>query len=114
MTHGSGKSVTSKSIMQILQSPPAKVQGKIFLEDTDLLKLTESEMRLYIGNKLAMIFKERSTKLILITDRATAPFSQYADELVVVDVVSLSFFNSNICSYFSAGINMHQTYSKIG
>ena len=46
------------------------------------------------------ICKERSAKLILITDRATAPFSQYADELLIVDVASLSFFNSNVSPMF--------------
>lgn len=46
------------------------------------------------------ICKERSAKLILITDRATAPFSQYADELLIVDVASLSFFNSNVSPIF--------------
>lgn len=46
------------------------------------------------------ICKEKSAKLILITDRATAPFSQYADELLVVDVASLSFFNSNVAPMF--------------
>lgn len=46
------------------------------------------------------ICKERSAKLILITDRATAPFSQYVDELLIVDVESLSFFNSNVAPMF--------------
>lgn len=46
------------------------------------------------------ICKERSAKLILITDRATAPFNQYADELLIVDVGSLSFFNSNVAPMF--------------
>lgn len=46
------------------------------------------------------ICKEKSAKLILITDRATAPFSQHADELMIVDVASLSFFNSNVAPMF--------------
>lgn len=46
------------------------------------------------------IIKERKAKLILITDRVTAPFSQYADELLIVDVESLSFFNSNVAPMF--------------
>jgi len=49
---------------------------------------------------LINICKERSAKLILITDRATAPFSQYADELLIVDVEGLSFFNSNVAPVF--------------
>jgi len=50
--------------------------------------------------EIIKICKERSAKLILITDRATAPFSQYADELLIVDVGSLSFFNSNAAPMF--------------
>lgn len=46
------------------------------------------------------ISKERLAKLILITDRATAPFAQYADELLIVDVASMSFFNSNVAPMF--------------
>ena len=55
---GSGKSVTAKSIIRLLPSPPAKVKGKIFLGDTDLLAINEKEMRSYRGNKIAMIFQE--------------------------------------------------------
>jgi len=55
---GSGKSVTSKSIIRLLQSPPAKVEGKIFLGNDNLLELSEKEMRSYRGNRVAMIFQE--------------------------------------------------------
>lgn len=55
---GSGKSVTSKSIIRLLPSPPAKVEGRIFLGDKNLLELSEKEMRSYRGNKIAMIFQE--------------------------------------------------------
>jgi peptide/nickel transport system ATP-binding protein/oligopeptide transport system ATP-binding protein len=55
---GSGKSVTSKSIIRLLQSPPAKVEGKIFLGDNNLLEISEKEMRSYRGNRVAMIFQE--------------------------------------------------------
>lgn len=60
---GSGKSVTSKSIMRLLQSPPAKVEGKIFLEDKNLLEISEKEMQTYRGNELAMIFQEPMVSL---------------------------------------------------
>ena len=46
------------------------------------------------------ICKKNLAKIILITDRATAPFSQYADELLIVDVASMSFFNSSISAMF--------------
>ncbi|MEG2143865.1 MAG: MurR/RpiR family transcriptional regulator [Oscillospiraceae bacterium] len=43
---------------------------------------------------------ERGCKIILITDRATAPFSQLADELLIVDVSGISYFNSNVAALF--------------
>ncbi len=44
--------------------------------------------------------KKKNAKVILITDRATAPCAQYADELLTVDVTSLSYFNSNVSTLF--------------
>ena len=59
-----GKSVTALSIMRLVQSPPGKiVGGKIFLEGTDLLELTEKEMRSIRGCKISMIFQEPMTSL---------------------------------------------------
>lgn len=60
---GSGKSVTSKSIMRLLPSPPAKVEGKVFLGDKNLLDISEKEMRQYLGNKITMIFQEPMVSL---------------------------------------------------
>ena len=66
---GSGKSVTSLSIMRLIDSPPGKIsEGEIIYhplegKPVDLLKLTEKEMRHYRGNELAMIFQEPMTSL---------------------------------------------------
>src|ERR1044072_6646094 len=61
---GCGKSVTSLSIMRLIQSPPAKiVGGEIIYRDRDLLKLTNEEMRKILGNKISMIYQEPMTPL---------------------------------------------------
>ena len=60
---GSGKSVTSLSIMRLIDSPGKIVQGQILLENDDLLKKKNSEMRKIRGNKIAMIFQEPMTSL---------------------------------------------------
>ena len=66
---GSGKSVTSLSIMRLIQSPPGRIsQGEILYHEpdgtiVDLLKLSEPEMRKYRGNKISMIFQEPMTSL---------------------------------------------------
>jgi oligopeptide/dipeptide ABC transporter ATP-binding protein len=61
---GCGKSITSLSIMQLVETPPGKiVGGEIFFEGEDLLKKSEEEMRLIRGKKIAMIFQEPMTSL---------------------------------------------------
>ena len=60
---GCGKSVTSLSIMRLLDTPPAEVSGQIFFEGQDLLQLTDPQMRRVRGNDIAMIFQEPMTSL---------------------------------------------------
>jgi peptide/nickel transport system ATP-binding protein len=61
---GSGKSMTSLSIMGLLPEPMAKVaSGSVCLDGTDLLGLSERKMRDIRGNKIAMIFQEPMTSL---------------------------------------------------
>lgn len=61
---GSGKSVTALSLTRLLPSPPVSYpQGKIFLEDRDILKMSEAELRGIRGKKIAYVFQEPSTSL---------------------------------------------------
>ncbi len=60
---GSGKSVTSMSIMRLLNERNSRVTGSIFLNGTDLLTLSETGMRSIRGNEIAMIFQEPMTSL---------------------------------------------------
>jgi oligopeptide/dipeptide ABC transporter ATP-binding protein len=61
---GCGKSVTALSIMRLIQSPPGKiVSGNIFFAGTNLLELSEKEMRNIRGCKISMIFQEPMTSL---------------------------------------------------
>jgi peptide/nickel transport system ATP-binding protein len=61
---GCGKSVTSLSIMRLIQSPPGRiVGGEIFYRGRDLLKLNNEEMRKIRGNEISMIFQEPMTSL---------------------------------------------------
>ena len=53
---GCGKSVTSLSLMHLVQSPPGKiVDGEILMDGRDLLKLSKSEMEHVNGKDVAMI-----------------------------------------------------------
>ncbi|WP_035425406.1 ABC transporter ATP-binding protein [Atopobium fossor] len=60
---GSGKSVTSLSIMGLLQEPGYVSGGSITFDGTDLLALTNKNMERLRGQKLAMIFQEPMTSL---------------------------------------------------
>ncbi|MFZ2465017.1 MAG: ABC transporter ATP-binding protein [Caldibacillus thermoamylovorans] len=61
---GSGKSVTSLSVMRLLQDTPGKiVGGSIYFNGKNLLEIPEREMRKIRGNEIAMIFQEPMTSL---------------------------------------------------
>jgi ABC-type dipeptide/oligopeptide/nickel transport system ATPase component len=61
---GSGKSVSSLSLMRLIDSPPGRiVGGDIRFDGDNLLAMTEPEMREIRGNKISMIFQEPLTSL---------------------------------------------------
>src|SRR5882757_2258237 len=60
---GCGKSVTANSIMRLVPQPPGRIAGKIRFEGTDLLQLSEREMRGIRGNHISMVFQEPMTSL---------------------------------------------------
>jgi len=61
---GSGKTVTALSVMRLLPVPAAKiVDGRIFFDGKDLLRLSEDEMREIRGKKTSMVFQEPATSL---------------------------------------------------
>ncbi len=61
---GSGKSVTSLSIMQLIQTPPGRIAGgEIIFDGSDLLKKSKEEMQKIRGSKISMIFQEPMTSL---------------------------------------------------
>ncbi len=61
---GCGKSVTSLSIMRLVDPATGRYEGgSILFDGQDLLKLPEKEMRRLRGNKISMIFQEPMTSL---------------------------------------------------
>lgn len=61
---GCGKSITSLSIMQLVETPPGKiVGGEIIYEGENLLNKSKDEMRKIRGGEIAMIFQEPMTSL---------------------------------------------------
>ena len=62
---GCGKSVSSLSVLRIIQSPPGKIESgsEILFHGKDLLKYSEKEMQNIRGNEISMIFQEPMTSL---------------------------------------------------
>jgi oligopeptide/dipeptide ABC transporter ATP-binding protein len=60
---GSGKSVTSLSVMRLIQSPGEIVAGEILFNGKDLVKASDAEMRKIRGAEIAMIFQDPMTSL---------------------------------------------------
>ncbi len=60
---GCGKSVTSFSIMGLLDPPGQVTRGKILFNDRDLTQCSEQDLEEIRGNRIAMIFQEPMTAL---------------------------------------------------
>ncbi len=61
---GSGKSVTSSSVMRLMQAKSQKiVDGSITFEDTDLLKMSQKDLLKFRGDVCCMIFQNPMTSL---------------------------------------------------
>ncbi len=100
---GCGKSITSMSIMKLVQSPPGKiVDGQILYHGEDLVKASDSRMRQVRGNKIGMIFQEPMTSLnpvfsvgfqiseVLMLHRSMSKEEALAESVRLLDLVGIS------------------------
>lgn len=74
---GSGKSMTALSIMRLLPPPGMVTSGEIQLAGTNLLDLSDDEMRAIRGSRISMVFQEPMTSLnpvLRIEDQVSEPF----------------------------------------
>ena len=57
---GCGKSVTAKTIMGLIQTPPGEIKkgSQILFEGKDLLKMSEKEWQNYRGSDCAIVFQD--------------------------------------------------------
>lgn len=60
---GCGKSVTSESIMRLLDEKTTKYEGEVLFEGKNLLQLSKADMRDIRGNKISMVFQDPMTSL---------------------------------------------------
>jgi oligopeptide/dipeptide ABC transporter ATP-binding protein len=60
---GCGKSVTSLSIMRLIEAPGKMMEGEILFDGMDLAKLPEQEMIKIRGDRISMIFQQPQSSL---------------------------------------------------
>ncbi len=60
---GSGKSTLGLSLIRLVPPPGVIVEGNIRIDDTDILSLSEEEMRFIRGKKVAFVFQDPMTSL---------------------------------------------------
>jgi peptide/nickel transport system ATP-binding protein len=60
---GCGKSVTSYSLMRLIEHPGEITAGEVYLHGENLLELSDEQMADYRGRRMAMIFQEPMTAL---------------------------------------------------
>ncbi|MCL2495821.1 MAG: ABC transporter ATP-binding protein [Clostridiales bacterium] len=60
---GCGKSVTFSSVMRLIKSPPAIIEGEILVNGRDVLKMSRQEIQQIRGKDITMIFQEPMTSL---------------------------------------------------
>ena len=60
---GCGKSITIKSILNLIQSPGKIKNGEVLFEDNDILKLSQKELMKIRGNDISIIFQDPLSSL---------------------------------------------------
>ena len=60
---GSGKTVSSLSIMRLVDLPGRIVDGRVLYRETDLLALDEADMEKIRGDRIGMVFQDPMTSL---------------------------------------------------
>lgn len=61
---GCGKSVTARSVMRLIPTPPGEISGgQLRFDGEDLLSLSDAKMRKIRGNQISMIFQDPMTSL---------------------------------------------------
>jgi len=61
---GSGKSITAYSLLGLIPMPPGRIEGgRALFQGTDLLQLSERQLRSFRGRKISMIFQDPMTSL---------------------------------------------------
>ena len=80
---GAGKTTTALGILRLVPNPPGKVLGgEILFEGTDVMKMTDEQLREMRGGKISMIFQDPMTALnpvFTVGDQIAEMIAQHSD-----------------------------------
>lgn len=77
---GSGKSAMAMSLIQLLAYPGKVVSGNVFLDDLELIHMSEKELNKVRGSKIGTIFQDPMSSLdpvMRISDQMITPISKH-------------------------------------
>jgi len=60
---GSGKSVTAKSILNLIPGRNRETRGRVLFDEKDLLSLSDKELQTIRGNKISMVFQNPKSSI---------------------------------------------------
>lgn len=118
---GCGKSVTSKSILGLIQTPPGEIKegSQILFNGKDVLKFTKKEWQQYRGGDVSMIFQDAMTSLNptmkvgnqicenLIIHRGMTKQQAMAEAIKMLELVNIPNASKRVTQYpfeFSGGM----------
>ena len=90
------------------------VEKLLDLSEKDCVILFSYHRYSSMAKKVARMARERKARLIVFTERLTAPVAQGADELVLSDVEGMTFFNSHVGVVFAMELILSIISRKIG
>ena len=118
---GCGKSVTARSFMQLVQTPPGVIAGgkirfkskKTGNQIVDLLSLTENQIRELRGERIAMIFQDPGKALnpgLTIRTQIAEVFQEHREDDVFkkakIDYVHKNFIGAILQKYIKQQTNL--------
>lgn len=80
----------------------------------DVLVLFSLERYNQVGIDIIKLAKSNGTKIIVVTDKVTAPVAESTDILFIAPTDNLSFFNSHISSLFISEVILNSVSKLIG
>ncbi len=118
---GCGKSVTSKSILGLIQTPPGEIKegSQILFNGKDVLKFSKKELQQYRGGDVSMIFQDAMTSLNptmkvgnqicenLIIHRGMTKDHALAEAIMMLELVNIPNASKRVTQYpfeFSGGM----------